>query len=29
MYENSTFRAQFPFNFNFLAAPKDMAEQKV
>lgn len=28
MYENSTFRAKFPFNFNFLASPKDMANRK-
>lgn len=29
MYENSTWRPQFSLNLNFLAAPKDIAEQKI
>lgn len=29
MSENSTFRAQFSLNLNFLAVPKDMTEHKI
>lgn len=29
MYENSTFKAQFLFNSILLAAPRDIAEQKI